>query len=144
MDDAAAQQAEAGKFGALAGAGGAVVGGVYGGPEGAKTGAQVGSGLGQTAGRNNYQNTHYWKGGKVPGAAPHPGDDPRNDVVGALVAPGETILPRSVADDPAKAAKFVAKENQKPAPAAPAAHEDSDDAVSHLLKAMTHMHKGKK
>lgn len=46
-------------------------------------------------------------GGRVPGKAPVSGDSPRNDTVDAKLSPGEVVLPRSVADDPEKAAEFV-------------------------------------
>ena len=49
-------------------------------------------------------------GGKVPGKAPVFGDDERNDVVPAMLSPGEIVLPRSVLsgpDAPARAADFV-------------------------------------
>lgn len=46
-------------------------------------------------------------GGKVPGEAPYPGDDPRNDVVDAKVSPGEVIVPRTAAEDEDKLKAFV-------------------------------------
>ena len=49
----------------------------------------------------------YDLGGHVPGEAPHPGDDDRNDIVPALLSPGEVVLPRSVAHDPEKSKRFV-------------------------------------
>ena len=49
----------------------------------------------------------YDAGGGVPGEAMHPGDDGRNDVVPALLSPGEIVLPRSVAYDPEKSRRFV-------------------------------------
>lgn len=59
MDDAAAEERASGKFGAILGAGGAVVGGVYGGPAGAAAGYQVGSGVGRSVGSNAYRNNAY-------------------------------------------------------------------------------------
>jgi len=47
-------------------------------------------------------------GTKVPGNAPHPGDDPRNDTVDAKLSPGEIVIPRSKANDPEAAKEFVA------------------------------------
>jgi len=47
-------------------------------------------------------------GTKVPGNAPHPGDDPRNDTVDAKLSPGEIVIPRSKAQDPEAAKEFVA------------------------------------
>lgn len=46
-------------------------------------------------------------GGQVPGQAPVTGDSEKNDTVPAMLSPGEVVLPRSVADDPDKAAAFV-------------------------------------
>lgn len=37
-------------------------------------------------------------GGKVPGQAPFPGDNLKNDIVPAMVSPGEIVVPRSIAD----------------------------------------------
>lgn len=47
-------------------------------------------------------------GGKIPGRAKHKGDDPRNDTIPADLSPGEVVIPRSAANDPEKAAAFVA------------------------------------
>ncbi len=46
-------------------------------------------------------------GAVVPGEAPYPGDDPRNDVVTAKVSPGEVIVPRTAAADEDKLKEFV-------------------------------------
>lgn len=49
-------------------------------------------------------------GGPVPGKAKVPGNSVRNDVVPAMLSPGEEVLPRSVTqaqDAPAKASEFV-------------------------------------
>lgn len=63
--------------------------------------------------------THLLNGGRVPGAAPFPGDNLKNDVHPALLSPGEIVIPRSIAqskDAPAKAATFVKhlQANSKP------------------------------
>lgn len=53
----------------------------------------------------------YKGGGMIPGQAAVPGDDPRNDVVPAMLSPKEIVLPRSVTmseNAPEKAAAFVA------------------------------------
>lgn len=47
-------------------------------------------------------------GAKIPGKAKVAGDSPENDTVPIMASPGEVVLPRSVADDPEKAAEFVA------------------------------------
>lgn len=50
------------------------------------------------------------KGALVPGQAPVNGDSVKNDIVPALVSPGEVIVPRTIVNKGAKAvAKFVAK-----------------------------------
>jgi hypothetical protein len=46
-------------------------------------------------------------GRKVPGKARVRGDSPKNDVVPALLSPGEIVVPRSKAKDPKKAAAFA-------------------------------------
>lgn len=53
-------------------------------------------------------------GGRVvPGRAKVAGDSPKNDTVPAMLSPGEVVLPRSVADDPDRAADFVAALSKK-------------------------------
>jgi hypothetical protein len=50
------------------------------------------------------------KGGRINGRSLVPGDHPANDVVPAMLSPGEIVLPRSIAqaeDAPEKAASFV-------------------------------------
>lgn len=47
-------------------------------------------------------------GGFVPGKAQVKGDSEKNDVVHALLSPGEVVLPRTIAKNPEKAKKFVA------------------------------------
>lgn len=39
----------------------------------------------------------YREGGKVEGKAPIPGDHPANDIVPAMLSPGEIVIPRSIA-----------------------------------------------
>jgi phage-related protein len=39
-------------------------------------------------------------GGLVPGVAPQKGDDKRNDIIPALLSPGEMVIPRSIVEDP--------------------------------------------
>lgn len=46
-------------------------------------------------------------GGKVPGKANVSGDSQENDVVPAMLSPGEIVIPRSKADDPDKAKAFI-------------------------------------
>ncbi len=47
------------------------------------------------------------EGGEVPGRAPVPGNSKANDVVPAKLSPGEIVIPRTHADDPAKAKEFI-------------------------------------
>lgn len=46
-------------------------------------------------------------GGIVPGSAMYPGDNPKNDTVHAMLSPGEIVIPRSLAEDPDRAKKFI-------------------------------------
>lgn len=68
-------------------------------------------------------------GATVPGAAPYPGDDSRNDVVPAMVSPGEKILPRSEATDYEKFMEAMPRSEGKP----------SADAVRLVLQALSGM-----
>jgi hypothetical protein len=68
---------------------------------GTAAGAQLGGQLGGALGG-------FANGGKVPGVAPFPGDDPRNDLYTAQVSADEIIVPRTAAQDPASAAAFAA------------------------------------
>ena len=52
-------------------------------------------------------------GGNVPGVPMHPGNDYRNDVVPAMVSPGEIVVPNTHSHDPKAAAKFVQDEIDK-------------------------------
>ncbi|HEY9664445.1 MAG TPA: hypothetical protein V6C65_38865 [Allocoleopsis sp.] len=68
---------------------------------GTAAGAQLGGQLGGALGG-------FAQGGKIPGVAPFPGDDPRNDLYTAQVSADEIIVPRTAAQDPASAAAFAA------------------------------------
>jgi len=46
---------------------------------------------------------------KVPGKAPVPGDDPRNDIVKAKLPPGSIVVPRTKANNPEKTKEFLGK-----------------------------------
>lgn len=49
-------------------------------------------------------------GGRVPGVAAHPDEDTeKDDTVPALLSPGEVVLPKTIANNPSKAAAFVQK-----------------------------------
>jgi hypothetical protein len=62
-------------------------------------------------------------GGTVPGKAPYPGDDSRNDIVPAMLSPGEKIVPRSEAGK---------------------GSDDTHESVSKLLEAISSLVKRKK
>jgi hypothetical protein len=49
-----------------------------------------------------------YKGGKVIGKARIPGDHPLNDKISARLSPGEIVIPRTMAENPMKAASFAA------------------------------------
>ena len=92
------------------GLGGSIAGGLLGGASGAMgTGSSVGAGLGGAAAAFSAGGRvpSYRRGGAVPGRASVPGDSPQNDTEHALLSPGEVVLPRTVADDPERAAAFV-------------------------------------
>jgi hypothetical protein len=90
-----------GMLGALGGIAGGAAGAYFGGPTGAAAGYSAGSQLGGALGG-------FANGGKIPGIAPFPGDDPRNDLYTAQVSADEIIVPRTAAKDPASAAAFAA------------------------------------
>lgn len=51
----------------------------------------------------------YRSGGQVPGVAPMPGNNPKNDIVPAKLSPGEVVLPRTVVAQPNTIPNFVNK-----------------------------------
>jgi hypothetical protein len=133
LEHAQKRKAKSGQFGAILGAAGGIAGGVMGsaaGPMGTAMGASVGASLGGSVG-NSVGEAYYSHGGKVPGQAPVPGDHPANDTQKANLSPGEIVIPRSIANDPNAAKKFVEQTNEQ-------------DAVAGLLKALEHMTKKKK
>lgn len=64
----------------------------------------IGAGLSAfTGGAKKYAGgpaTDLSDGGGVPGQSAHPGNDPRNDIVPALLSKGEVVLPNSVTQSP--------------------------------------------
>lgn len=116
QSDKAEVDAAGGKMGAVVGTVGSIFGGIYGGPEGAKAGGKLGYAVGDQTGRTQYQNSYY-EGGYVDGEEITEFDEPINDTVDAKLSPGEIVIPKTIAKDPAAAAHFVAKENQKQASA---------------------------
>lgn len=67
---------------------------------GASSAAGFGAKPGQTP-------TAAFRGGKIGGKAPVPGDSSQNDIVPAMLSPGEIVIPRSQATDPDKAKTFI-------------------------------------
>jgi hypothetical protein len=80
--------------------------------------------------RDKYRPVMYAAhGATVPGEAPYPGDDSRNDVVPAMVSPGEKILPRSEASEYDKFMGDMPRSENKP----------TADAVRLVLEALSGM-----
>lgn len=50
---------------------------------------------------------YYAGGGRIPGKGAYPGDDPRNDTRLIRAAPGEDIIPASIAKDPKLVVEFI-------------------------------------
>lgn len=70
-----------------------------------------------------------FKGGRVPGRAPVPGNSPKNDIVNAKLSPDEIVVPRSEAKSPAKAAAFASA-------AASGAHPDDIESILSALSSL--------
>lgn len=79
--------------------------------------------------RDKYKPLYAAHGATVPGQAPYPGDDSRNDVVPAMVSPGEKILPRTEASEYDKFMGDMPRSEAKP----------SADAVRLVLEALSGM-----
>jgi hypothetical protein len=133
MRDQQEKQGFSDKLGAITGVAGAIAGGKFGGPEGVAAGYQAGKGIGGAIGNNAYDNglrrkrrPGYAYGGKIPGEPVAAGDSPVNDTVPANLSPGEIVIPRSIANDPNEAKKFVEQANEQ-------------DAIQSLLKVMQHI-----
>lgn len=123
-----ARERRAKRMGAITGAIGAAGGGYFGGPAGATAGYSAGSGLGQA---------FYAEGGKIPGEAEYPGDDYRNDTEVVNVSPGEIIIPRTKAQDPEEARRFVEEVNGDPG-------DEAEKAIEGLLAAVNYLNNRKK
>lgn len=82
------------------------------------------------------QGNGWAHGGEIPGRAPVPGDSPANDIIPARLSPGEVIVPRSAAHDPALLAEFVrhAVATRKP--------DIHPDDVKNVLHALTQYRNG--
>lgn len=79
--------------------------------------------------RDKYKPMFAAHGATVPGEAPFPGDDSRNDIVPAMVSPGEKILPRSQASEYDKFMGDMPRSENKP----------TADAVRLVLEALSGM-----
>ncbi len=121
-----------------AGQGGADAGG-GGGGGGAFPGSAMGYGAGSAgSGAAAYESPEAAAmvlagGGKIPGKADVPGDNPRNDKVPAMLSPGEVVIPRTIASNPDLARQFVAHVMRNKVPVKPVHHED----VKTMLDALT-------
>lgn len=85
-------------------------------------------------------------GGGVPGKAPHPGNDVRNDTELSLLSKGEVVLPNSVtqsADPAKKAAEFIAhlkgEKEKKSGKKEPASYEKVAGAKKSLKERVEHL-----
>lgn len=112
-----------GGIGMAVGLAGGAAGAYFGGPAGAAAGYSAGNAIGSS----------FAHGGKVEGHEVTDGDDASNDIIPAYLSAGEIVIPKSHANDPMKAAEFVAKQNN-----------EEMDPLGHILAAMALMNKGKK
>lgn len=87
-------------FQGIGAAAGAIGGAFIAGPPGAVAGAAAGNAMGGAV-------STFAHGGQVPGVAPFPGDDPRNDVVPAMLSPGEVVLSREQLDDAQRQSNYA-------------------------------------
>ena len=106
--------------GGLIGAAAPIIGGMFAGPVGAAAGSAIGQitagGAADTVGGNSPFMLAN-QGAKVPGQAPVPGDSPKNDIVPAMLSPGELVIPRSVlqSENPEQAIiEFYKQHKNKP------------------------------
>lgn len=96
---------KAGILGGLVNAGGGILGGLAAAGGGGSAAAGGGTAV-ETAGEAAPL-VAASKGGKVPGNASVKGDSYKNDTVDAKLSPGEIVVPRTAADDPEKAHRFI-------------------------------------
>lgn len=80
--------------------------------------------------------TAFLRGGPVPGQAPVPGNNPRNDVVDAKLSPGEFVVPRDQMARP-EIRDFLAR--NVPTPRPPSAHPSD---VASVMKALSMLRLG--
>lgn len=79
--------------------------------------------------RDKYRPIYAAHGATVPGEAPYPGDDTRNDIVPAMVSPGEKIIPRTEVNEYEQFMEEMPRSEAKP----------SADAVKLVLQALSGM-----
>lgn len=125
-EKAAAAKKKSGMGAAIGGLAGTAAGAYFGGPAGAAAGASAGSSLGGAM---------FAHGGKVEGPEVTHGDDEMNDIVQAMLSPGEIVIPKSHAGNPHDAAKFVASVQGE---------DQEDDLIGSLLTALSNMHTRRK
>lgn len=88
----------------------------------------------------------FVKGGHVPGKPKHPGNDPRNDVVPAMLSPGEVVLPNTVtksSDAPDRAKEFMKaiKDQKEPGPKGYAKILELKNKMKELKSQVDEVHK---
>jgi len=112
------RQRRSNMIGGIGQAAGTAAGAYFGGPAGAQMGGQVGAGLGtRMTGEPSAMNQrgpqsgmmYAADGGMVPGRAKTRGDHENNDVVPAMLSPGEMIVPRTVVQKGPKAVMSFAE-----------------------------------
>ena len=131
-------QQAAGLFGGLLGAGatlgaGAMAPGVTVVAPAAASGAVAAAEGGEIPPQPTVPATNFLRGGPVPGRAPMPGNNPKNDVVPAKLSPGEFVVPRTAMANPA-IRSFLAKNVPTPRPPAP---HPSD--IASVMRALTEL-----
>lgn len=108
--------------------GGGLLGGLLGGVGSALTGGALGPALTAVS-------AAMADGGIIPGMAKVPGDSPMNDEVPIMASPGEIVIPRSAAKNPALAKDFIdALKNKSKLEAG------EEPSFGHVLAAQRHMH----
>ena len=87
-----------------------VMQGILQGASGAITGGAVGK---YDGGMVSIADALMQRGGMVPGMPMVQGDSPKNDTVHAILSPGEIVIPRSLAEDPERAKRFIEEIKEK-------------------------------
>lgn len=79
------------------------------------------------------------RGGKIEGPEVVEGDDHANDIVPALLSPGEVVVPKTKAKDPKKAAEFVAEVNGQSLEKKKDSRKKVMNNLSELLKSLSEL-----